>query len=203
MTNVGRTDCLVLAELEACSFRNKSPTETASHIKPILDKYLPLDSNSSSSTKLFAQRQKDHYSHFILRLAFSSTEDLRRRFTRVETMLFRMRFGNDDLSERASFVSNLDLDWWEPVTDDERRAYGAELAALATLKKGASEDDTWFKVDWERVPDLVEQRRVFLKLGKAFVPGREQSSMVVAEFTSRLDRQLEVPRSHLSLMLCH
>ncbi|KAL7907911.1 DNA primase, large subunit [Trichoderma velutinum] len=182
----------VLAELEACSFRNRAPAETATHMKPILDKYLPLDSNSSSNTKLLSQRQKDHYSHFILRLAFSSTEDLRRRFTRVETMLFRMRFNSDDLSERSAFVSSLDLDWWEPVTEDEKIRYGAELAAMVSGKKASNEDGTWFKVDWERVPDLVESRRVFLKAGKAYVPGREQSSMVVAEFTSRLERQLEL-----------
>src|ERR1043165_5985726 len=39
----------VLAELGACSCRNRSPAETASHMKPLLDKYLPLDSNSSAS----------------------------------------------------------------------------------------------------------------------------------------------------------
>jgi DNA primase large subunit len=162
-------------------------------MKPILDKYLPLDSNSSGSSKLFAQRQKDHYSHFILRLAFSSTEDLRRRFTRVETMLFRMRFNSDDLSERSAFVSGLDLDWWEALTEQETSDYASELGALTSGRKmGGSEEETWFKVDWERVPDLVESRRVFVKQGKAFVPGREQASMVVAEFTHRLERQLEV-----------
>ncbi|KAK2603816.1 DNA primase subunit pri2 [Conoideocrella luteorostrata] len=181
----------VLAELEACSFRNRSPAETAVHMKPILDNYLPLDASSSSTARNFSQRQKDHYSHFILRLAFSSTEDLRRRFTRVETMLFRMRFNNDDLSERSAFVSSLDLDWWEEVTDDEKREYAAELAAMIGKRSGV-EDDMWFKVDWERVPDLIEGRRVFLKQGKAFVPGREQSSMVVAEFSSRLEKQLEL-----------
>lgn len=162
-------------------------------MKTVLDKYLPLDSNSSGSGKLWAQRQKDHYSHFILRLAFSSTEDLRRRFSRVETMLFRLRFGNDDLSERSAFVSNLNLDWWDPVTEAEKAELADELAAMQPPRKtGSSEDDTWFKVEWDRVPDLIESRRVFVRHGRAYVPGREQSSMVVAEFTSRLDRQLEV-----------
>lgn len=161
-------------------------------MKPILDKYLPLDTNSSSTARLFSQRQKDHYSHFILRLAFSSTEDLRRRFTRVETTLFRLRFNNDDLSERSAFVSTLDLDWWEAVTDEEKREYAADLAAMVGNKKSGAEDDMWFKVDWERVPELIEGRRVFLKQGKAFVPGREQLSMVVGEFTSRLEKQLQV-----------
>lgn len=102
-----------------------------------------------------------------------------------------MRFNSDDLAERASFVSSLDLDWWEPVTDDEKREYVAELAAMGG-KKTSPEDESWFKVDWERVPDLVESRRVFVKSGKAYVPGREQSSMAVAEFSSRLEKQLEV-----------
>ncbi|KJZ77733.1 Putative DNA primase large subunit [Hirsutella minnesotensis 3608] len=182
----------VLAELESSTHRNRTPAETAAHMKPILEKYLPLDTNSSASSKLFAQRQKDHYSHFILRLAFASTEDLRARFIRYETMLFRMRFNSDDLNERSAFVSSLDLDWWDPVTEDERQKYAAELMAMLGPKKTSPEDDTWFKVDWERVPDLVEQRRVFLRAGKAFVPGREQSSMVVADFESRLEKQLQL-----------
>ncbi|KAH8888800.1 DNA primase, large subunit [Thozetella sp. PMI_491] len=182
----------VLAELEACTFRNKSPAETATHMKPLLDKYLPLEANSSPSTQRFAQRQKDHYSHFILRLAFASTEDLRRRFSRVETMLFRMRFNADDIRERAAFVESLSLDW-EPVSDEEKRKYANELAATAGYNKFSQpEEESWCKIDWERVPDLVESRRCFLRGGKAFVPAKEQQSMVFVEFTARLERALEL-----------
>ncbi|KAH7360279.1 eukaryotic and archaeal DNA primase, large subunit-domain-containing protein [Rhexocercosporidium sp. MPI-PUGE-AT-0058] len=181
----------VLAEIEACSFRNKSTAETAAHMKPLLDKYLPLGSSTSGSTTLQAERQKDHYSHFILRLAFASTEDLRRRFSRVESMLFRIRFQADNLRERQSFVEGLNLDW-ETVSDDERREFSDELRAAGGGYPTRIEDESYFKVDWERVPELVENRRVFLKAGKAYVPGREQLSMVVAEFTARLDRALEM-----------
>src|SRR4051812_7373751 len=96
-------------------------------MKPLLDKYLPLDASSSNHSQLHEQRQKDHYSHFILRLAFASTEDLRRRFTRVETMLFRLRFQADDSRERAVFVRTLNLDW-EPVSDEEKRELSPQLA---------------------------------------------------------------------------
>ncbi|KAK3366095.1 eukaryotic and archaeal DNA primase, large subunit-domain-containing protein [Lasiosphaeria ovina] len=185
----------ILAELEACSFRNKTLSETALHMKPLLDKYMPLDANSSSSTQLVAERQKDHYSHFILRLAFSSTEDLRRRFSRVETMLFRLRLSADDMRERAAFVQGLNLDW-DPVPEDELRQFAAELAAVSfgygKKAQQARDEETWCKVDWGRVPDLVESRRVFLRAGKAYVPFREQQSMVVAEFTTRLERALEL-----------
>ncbi|KAM0147573.1 hypothetical protein ACHAPG_010500 [Botrytis cinerea] len=181
----------VLAELEACSFRNRTPAETAAHMKPLLDKYLPLSASSSGSSALQSERQKDHYSHFILRLAFASTEDLRRRFSRVESMLFRLRFQADDLRERQSFVEGLNLDW-ETVSEDEKRDYWEQLKGAAGRDKLIIEEESWFKVDWERVPELVESRRVFLKGGKAYVHSREQLSMVVAEFTSRLDKALEI-----------
>ncbi|EFX01161.1 DNA primase large subunit [Grosmannia clavigera kw1407] len=188
----------VLAELEACSFRNRSSAETALHMKSIMEKYMPLEANSSSSTKLAAQRKKDHYSHFILRLAFASTEDLRRRFVRVETMLFRLRFGDDDTRERATFIRGLNLDW-EMVSDEEKSSLATELAAVSASSFGGQrkqqaviEEESWCKVDWMRVPELVEGRRVFLKAGKAYVPSKEQASMVATEFSGRLERALEL-----------
>lgn len=167
-------------------------------MKTVLEKYLPLSSNSSASPKLFEQRQKDHYSHFILRLAFSSTEDLRRRFSRVETMLFRLRLDTD--AERAGFVAGLDIDWFEPVSESEKNEMAADLLAITGFDKRTSAvEDSWFKVDWMRVPELVESRKVFLRAGKAFVPSREQASMIVTEFTSRLEKQLVV---RISLIPC-
>ncbi|KAL2263291.1 hypothetical protein VTK26DRAFT_7481 [Humicola hyalothermophila] len=186
----------ILAELEACLFRNRTPAETAAHMKPLLEKYLPLDASSSGHSQLRAQRQKDHYSHFILRLAFASTEDLRRRFARVETMLFRLRFQTDDSRERAAFVRTLNLPW-EAVPEEEKRELAAQLAAGTVGfggKRGAAQvlEEDWCKVEWTRVPDLVEGRKVFVKAGKAYVPGREQQSMVLNEFTARLERALEL-----------
>jgi DNA primase large subunit len=43
-------------------------------LKQLLEKYLPLNSNSAAQSgrglNLENERKKDHYSHFILRLAF-------------------------------------------------------------------------------------------------------------------------------------
>ena len=176
---------------------------------PLLQKYLPLYSNTSSKAgssdeKLQRERQKDHYSHFILRLAFSSTEDLRRRFARIETSLFRLRFQLDDLKEKQAFIRSLDFDW-QVVSDDEKRELGTQLSsATPGLKSHEVQDGGWFKVDWERVPELVEARKVLLRQGKAYVPVREQLSMVLAEFTMRLDKGLEVrlpSRTDLHIML--
>ena len=189
--------CAVLSEIEACSFRNKSLPETANHILPLLQRWLPLDSNSSSSAgsqddRLKQQRRKDHYSHYILRLAFSSTEDLRRRFARVESTLFRIRFQHEDAREKQGFVESLNMDW-ESVSESERRSLATFLVSASPgLKWQDVEEGGWFKVDFETVPELIESRRVYVKAGKAYVPGREQMSMVLAAFLTNLERGLEV-----------
>jgi DNA primase large subunit len=109
---------------------------------------------------------------------------------RVETALFRLRFQSDDARERQAFVSSLQFDW-EVVGEDEKRALGPSLVA-STFGVKRIEDESWFKLDWERVPELVESRRVLLRRGKAYVPVREQTSMVVSEFSARLSRALEL-----------
>ena len=48
------------------------------------------------------------------------------------------------------------------------------------------------QVKWTSVPDLVEKRKVFLKDGWAYVPSREQSSIVFQAFQTRLEQALEV-----------
>jgi DNA primase large subunit len=47
-------------------------------------------------------------------------------------------------------------------------------------------------VHWTKVPDLVEKRRVFISGGYAYVPAREQSSIVFQEYAARLEKALEV-----------
>ncbi|KAF8422397.1 eukaryotic and archaeal DNA primase, large subunit-domain-containing protein [Tirmania nivea] len=184
----------ILGEIEACQYRNKTAKETEAALRPLLDKYLPLGTSTSakfspaSLAKVTEERKKDHYSHFILRLAFARSDELRARFSRAERVLFRVRWASDDAAERQRFLDSLNLNW-DPVDADELRSLSPSLSALGGPTAAG---ETYFKVDWEKVSDLVEQRRVFLKAGKAYVPTAEQLSLVSAEFTARLEAALEL-----------
>ena len=106
--------------------------------------------------------------------------------------MFKLRFQNDDVKERQAFVESLRLDW-EVVSEEEKKALGTDLQnATPGLKRQDVEEGGWFKVDFETVPELVEGRRVLVKAGKAYVPVREQMSMVLAGFNASLDKGLEV-----------
>lgn len=180
----------VLAEIESSFVRNRAYEELKEVTTKHCQKYLPLNSNSAHTLDLDAERRKDHVGHFVLRLAFCRSEELRRRFVKAETTLFRVRFDNDDGEERETFLKSRNFEW-VLVTNDEKNQYKSQLAA--TTMKGASVDtERYYKVKWTRVPDLVERRRVLLKAGFAYVPSREISSVAFQEFQTNLTKALEM-----------
>ncbi|KAH9808200.1 eukaryotic and archaeal DNA primase, large subunit-domain-containing protein [Melampsora americana] len=178
----------VLAEIENSLSRNRSFEE----LKPILinrcKECLPLSANTAKSVDLDSQRKIDHYSHYILRLAFCRSEELRSRFVNAETLLFKFRFETEDTLERIKFIPSLKIDWQQVDQN--------EVAHIKTMMKDPNED-TYYKVRWTKVPDLVSSRKVYLKAGYAYVSSKDQASIIFQEFSSRLKKALEITSKHL------
>jgi len=180
-----------------------TPAELDAATKNLRQQLLPLSANSAQGdskpqdgkpSKNQEQRRKDHYSHYILRLAFARSEDLRKRFLAAETILFKLRYNSDDGQERRAFIESLGFDW-EFLSAEEKAGMRGDLLAGAGTKSNEADavfEAGFFKVDWERVCDLVDQRKVLLRGGKAYVPESLQLSLLVAEFTARLQKALEV-----------
>ncbi|KAJ6630728.1 eukaryotic and archaeal DNA primase, large subunit-domain-containing protein [Mycena sp. CBHHK59/15] len=192
----------ILAEIESSAARNRSWEETKTVTSAQCDKYLPLKSSTALGVDRDSQRRIDHLGHFVLRLAFCRSEDLRRRFVKAETTLFRVRYETDDSKEREVFLKSRDFNW---VTVDrtEKEKYKQELLAsyqgpkLERERVEAFEADSYYKVRWSRVPDLVDKRKVFLHGGWAYVPSRERSSIVYQEFQTHLERDLHATARYM------
>ena len=103
-------------------------------------------------------------------------------------MLFKVRLATDDARERQAFIDSLKI-LWEPVRPEEKNSLKDKLAAACGRNV---DNETFFKVEFERVLELVEKRRVFLHMGMAYIPSSEQTSLVVNEFVMRLETALEV-----------
>ncbi|RUS16956.1 DNA primase large subunit [Endogone sp. FLAS-F59071] len=199
----------VLKALESATIRNKPPAE----VKQLLDKachdYLPLDSNARNKQE---QRRKDHVSHFILRLAYCRSEELRSWFLRQECALFRHRFEIEATNDKQAFLGSLNFSWsivspahkQEILEELERCSGWAERcsgwAPSMQSVKQTVEKEIFFEVDFERVPDLVSRRAVYLRRGKAYVPMSEQISLVIEEFRKHLAKALEVTARALPRM---
>ncbi|KAK9237296.1 eukaryotic and archaeal DNA primase, large subunit-domain-containing protein [Lipomyces kononenkoae] len=187
----------VLSEIETCLFRNRNMKMTEQSVKPLLEKYLPLSPNSVSGrvnkgSQLDTERKKDHYSHFILRLAFCRTEELRRRFVKAETVLFRMRYLSADVAEQHALLARYNFGW-TLVPEDEKRSLQEYLNfASSESTYTPSPNESYFTVPFERVPELVESRKVFVKGGVAYVPASQQLSLILTEFSEKLEKALEI-----------
>ncbi|CAD6887808.1 unnamed protein product [Tilletia controversa] len=168
----------VLADIESSQARNRTYEETRDLVKTTSRTYLPLNAHTAKEKPLQHERERDHVSHFVLRLAFSRSEELRRRFAKAETMLFRLRWEEDDSIERAEFVASLNIEW-------------EHLKAVNSWAATNFKDEHFYKVHWTKVLDLVEKRKVLLLNGQAYVPSREQSALVVSEFHNNLLAALE------------
>ncbi|KAI9571242.1 DNA primase, large subunit [Boletus coccyginus] len=186
----------VLAEIESSFARNRSWDELRTVTDTQCKKYLPLNSNTAITVALEEQRRNDHLGHFVLRLAFCRSEELRRRFVKAEATLFRVRYETDDVAERVAFLATQKFEW-EKVEKSERDRFAKDLWALEgkPVSKSDFPPESWsteyHKVPWTRVPDLVAKRRVFLSKGYAYVASTEMSGFVFHEFERKLGMALE------------
>ncbi|KIM49198.1 hypothetical protein M413DRAFT_438363 [Hebeloma cylindrosporum] len=183
----------ILAEIESSAARNRSWEETKAVTSAQCSKYLPLSPTLSKFADRDGERKRDHLSHFVLRLAFCRSEDLRRRFVKAESTLFKTRYDDDISGERENFLNSRNFNWIL-VDQEEHTKFSTELIAAYQGPKGETDrvSERYYKVKWTRVPDLVEKRKVFLKGGWAYVPHREQSSIVFQEFEAHLEKALEM-----------
>ncbi|KAF7984020.1 hypothetical protein HWV62_17523 [Athelia sp. TMB] len=180
----------VLAEIESSFVRNRSWDELKAVTTAQSDKYLPLKTDTAKSSETEYERRRDHLGHFVLRLAFCRSEDLRRRFVKAETTLFRVRYETEGHAQRTNFLESRKFGWLE-VSDDEKKEYIEQIRIASSLKQHEI-DQPFVKVKFTRVLDLVEKRRVFLRGGWAYVPERERSSIVFNEFEKYLMKALEL-----------
>jgi len=131
---------------------------------------------------------KDVISHFVLRLAYCRTEDLRRWFLTQESSLFKVRFEAMDVDEQLAFVRQNDINV-EQISDAEFRE---NEHVLRDMHEGSTAREHFWKVPFEDVLDLVGRRAVVLHKGNAFVPSSQLSSIVVGRFRTCMSKALAV-----------
>ncbi|NXC35820.1 PRI2 primase, partial [Campylorhamphus procurvoides] len=138
----------------------------------------------------YEARRKDHISHFILRLAYCQSEDLRRWFIQQEMDLFRYRFNELSDSLMQKFLEHANLSF-EAISEDLKNELASELCASTpglTLPK--VREQMFYKVGLVDAVDLFRTRRVFIKDGFAYVPFKEIDAIVLNNYRTKLSKAL-------------
>ncbi|EEC81892.1 hypothetical protein EE612_038623 [Oryza sativa] len=133
---------------------------------------------------------KDIISHFVLRLVYCRTEELRKWFLSMETTLFRYRFRLESPESQRMLMSEFQLPY-KALPHSEFEAVKDKLSQVArTIGQSAAVESVFFKVPFEEVPDLVASRRVFLSKGYAYVAMSQVVSLVVTQFRCNISKAL-------------
>ncbi|KAK8736904.1 hypothetical protein OTU49_004714 [Cherax quadricarinatus] len=162
------------------------------------NKYFIHTADKMSANKMDeieAARRRDHVSHFILRLAYSRTEELRRWFITHETDLFRARLlhcskkGVDIKNFMA--INNLHF---TPMSSEEVQMERENLiAGTYNISSGdMMEGRTFYKVPFTEALELVRQRKVYLHGGYVYVPDTDLVTLVSTAFRTNLSHALAI-----------
>ncbi|XP_045160511.2 DNA primase large subunit-like [Mercenaria mercenaria] len=136
-------------------------------------------------------RRVDHISHFILRLAYCRSEELRRWFLQQELDLFRFRFKLTSDEHKKEFLKENNLNY-ESISSEEKNRLQEQLAVVSNIAASSVETIEYFKVHFTEVLDLVQKRKVYLHKGKAFVPYTEMISLLLGVYRSHLSQALAI-----------
>lgn len=140
----------------------------------------------------FDARKMDHISHFILRLAYCRSEDLRRWFIMQEMDLFRYRFLNESTSQITKFMEANDLNY-QPIPKEEKERLLPKLIASSRDPNPLTLQSTdFYKVPFTEALDLVKGRKVYLEKGWAYVPHSDLVSIILSVYRAHLSHALAV-----------
>lgn len=139
-------------------------------------------------------RRKDHIAHFILRLAYCRTEELRRWFIARELELFKMRFFamRGDAVESFFKLNNLS---YTNISADEKNSILNYLRECTPHQQ--IDNLRFYKVKFCEVLDLVKNRKVYLSGGHAYIPHTDFISVLSAQYRKHLKQNLAIAAHHL------
>eukprot|EP00632_Arachnochrysis_sp_CCMP2950_P010106 CAMPEP_0185710174 /NCGR_PEP_ID=MMETSP1164-20130828/30151_1 /TAXON_ID=1104430 /ORGANISM="Chrysoreinhardia sp, Strain CCMP2950" /LENGTH=466 /DNA_ID=CAMNT_0028377677 /DNA_START=207 /DNA_END=1610 /DNA_ORIENTATION=- len=178
----------VLRLLENAKAEGLGPEALLIHLTPILRKYLPVRRTPSEKE---SDVRKDVMSHFILRLAYSRTEELRRWFLLQECTLLRVRLEQLTPAQfEAMLCEHSHLRVGHPNNPNriaQVKGFQPTTSCKCTIPSGAeSESETYYQVPFQDATDAVAQRAALLHDGSALLPQHKLYSIIVAKFRTRL-----------------
>ena len=136
--------------------------------------------------------RKDNVSHFIMRLAYCRTEDLRRWFKEQEQTLFRYRLESTIKTNKSALRQFMEENGmhYEEVKSQERDTLREYLVGLCGVKLEDIDRELYYKIPFAEASDLIKRRKVYLRGGMAYVPLREVRPIILLKFKLEMNKAL-------------
>ena len=171
----------VLKKIEQLKLRHIHPDKHKKHLDPLLSK--------------LNDPTKDNISHFVLRLAYCRSEDLRRWILAQEVALLKYRLNHSKASNAITKALKSVLPNVHILNKSELEPLLPKiLAATPSLNQNplsvTAGQQNIYSVPFTQALDLVQHRQVYVHRGMAYIPESKLLSLVTARFRTNLSRQL-------------
>ncbi|XP_011504634.1 PREDICTED: DNA primase large subunit-like [Ceratosolen solmsi marchali] len=143
---------------------------------------------SDSNNEDLEARRKDHISHYVLRLAYSLEEDLQNYMLVHETEFFKLRFASMNKEDLSKFLITSGIHYSQ--ISQEFKEQNRENLRASTVFTGDFENMDFYELPFDEVVDLINDRKVYVHRGIAYVPQSEFISVFVTHFRSNLAVEL-------------
>ncbi|XP_066151395.1 DNA primase large subunit [Euwallacea fornicatus] len=167
-------------------------------LKHGLKKYARVMSGFGGHTEAdLAARRADYLSHFILRMSYCRSEDLRKWFIARELDWFKLKFLAQSTEAIQTFLQSNKLDY-TPISKEEKEELKTELIeSTRGMTDVIFPTMDFYKVPFKDILFLVKTKRVFLKLGFGFVPMSELVVCLLSKFRNILSESLSTTNHRL------
>lgn len=137
-----------------------------------------------------ADQRKDQISHFILRLAYCRSDELRNWFCKYECALLKFRLDKMSEGERSQFMAANGLEY-DLVGADDKLALRDRLMGLCNInKEGDYAGALYYKIPFQQALPMIASRSVYLERGYAYVPLQRLVSIIVTRYRIHLSKAL-------------
>lgn len=204
---LANTRLKLLHEVESIRQRSShedfDPERFAGKVREVAKRLMPLSSVETEKLeeKHMEERRRDHISHFILRLAYCRTEEMRRWFMKHEMDLLSARYKSAPRADRKEFFDYYkdDFNFIEeaiPLSEDvsgAERTLSKEVYSFYDPRKTHTPPLCCYKVPLASALDLVRTRQVVIKGGWVYVPEHNEdmiTRLICNKFRSRLSEEL-------------
>lgn len=146
---------------------------------------------SDKSLDVLNARRRDHISHFLLRIYYCRSDELKKWFISRECELLRARLFDNLTSEMLSYN---DFNY-EKVGEKERSELSSKINWNSSLKNSAN--NVVYKIGFENAIELVKTRKVYINSGFAYIMIQDMVSVICNKFRSDLSHSLALMQMSL------
>ena len=137
--------------------------------------------------------QVDESSHFILRLCYCQSEELRRWFLQQEVALFQFRLKKVHSKKLARAVRSFCQ--VHPISDEEKERHRDGLVRLM-VNPAEFAISKFYAVPFTQALDLVAQRQCYLWRGQAYIVHTRVENLLASKFRADLSKTLASMGAH-------